>query len=147
VWKISILVLSIFAFNSYGAESELSENYFYNSGFDSTTELSHFIKELQRDVSTGNRDSVASKVSYPLAVHFPDSMLGINNSSDFIKHYDVIITESVERVILSQSLQELGRFAEGVRFGHGEVWIGSVKRQASDEYKIKIITINVKNGT
>jgi hypothetical protein len=147
VWKISILALSIFTFNSFGVDSKISENYFYNSGFDSATKLSHFIKELQHDVSIGNKDLVALKISYPLTVHFPDSMLGINNSSDFIKHYDVIITESVKRVILSQSMQDLGRFAEGVRLGHGEVWVGSVKRHVSDEYKIKVITINVRNGT
>jgi hypothetical protein len=145
--RVSILILSIVTFYSHGVESKLSESYFYNSGFDSTKELSLFIQELQSDVSQDNKKSVALKVSYPLTVHLPDTVLGIKNPDDFVKHYDDIITENIKRILLSQSINDLGRFTEGVRLGHGEVWISSVKNNVSDKYRIKVVSFNVRNGT
>jgi hypothetical protein len=145
--RVSILIISIMTFNSYGVESKLSESYFYNSGFDSTKELSVFILELQSDVSQGNKELVALKVNYPLTVHLSNAKLGINNSNDFVKYYDEIITENIKRILINQSISDLGRFSEGVRFGQGEIWISSVKNSDSEKYKIKVVTFNVRIGT
>gem|GEM_PF-3189208 len=144
--RVSILILSVVTFYSYGTESKLSEHYFYNSGFDSTKELSLFIQELQSDVSQGNKKLVASKVSYPLTVHLSETTLSIETPDDFVKHYENIITENIKRIILNQNINNLGRFSEGIRLEHGEIWISSVKNNSSDKYKIKVVTFNVNKS-
>ncbi|WP_299004846.1 hypothetical protein [uncultured Shewanella sp.] len=123
--------------------TELPENAFYYSGFDSASELKQFVDELKIDVASNNKQGVAAKISYPISIRISkERVLSVKTRTDFIEHYDEIINQKVKDAVAHQNFNDIKENSYGVMLGRGVVWIGSIKLHEQDDFETKIIGIN-----
>ncbi|WP_299004840.1 hypothetical protein [uncultured Shewanella sp.] len=122
---------------------QVPEKHFYNSGIDSASKFKVFFDELKNDIAKNCKAEVADKVHYPISIRVADgNVLGINNKSDFIAHYEEIINQKVKDAFAHQNFYKIRRYSEGVMIGRGVIWIGSLLNKESDPIRTEIIAIN-----
>lgn len=142
---LSLLIIFI----TYGCGADMNkqevlpEDFFYNSGIDSTSEFKVFFEDLKTQIALDNKNKVAAKISYPITVKIKKSeSLNIKNEDEFIKNYDLVVNDTVREAIRSQNFNQIRRYSNGVTIGRGILWISSIKLNESDSYEIKIFAIN-----
>ena len=141
--KYILILLSLIITGCNASENSLPENWFYNSGIDSTSEFEIFFKELQMDIKRNRVAKLARKISYPISIKLEDnSFIGIDNEKEFIENHRLIINEQVKAAIKNQVFEKMSRHTEGVKLGRGVVWFSSEKDLNTNALKIKIIAIN-----
>lgn len=92
-----------------------------------------FLKKLKHWVEADLRDSVANAVNYPML-----NPKSVKTASDFLKHYDELMTPSVKDALKNQQLNQVFRNYKGAMVGN--IWISDASNNGSGNYKI--ISIN-----
>lgn len=122
---------------------QVQEKLFYNSGFDSATELKQFVDELKMDIDRNCKIGVAAKIRYPILINpNNNNQLKIMSEKYFLKNYDEIINQRVKDAVEHQDFNKIKGNSYGVMLGRGVIWIGSTKLHEKDDYETKIIGIN-----
>jgi hypothetical protein len=96
-----------------------------------------FLAELQTAVGSGDRNKVASMISYPFLVIQGIQRTKVKTKAEFLAQYDAIFDDHVRRAIAQQSAKCLFGNYQGTMIGTGEVWF-SERPHGS----MKIITVN-----
>lgn len=81
---------------------------------------------LATAVMEGDAATVASLAKYPLRVATNGEEYLIDSEETFVANYDTIITPSIAEVISSQDFALLFVNQDGVMYGDGDVWVGSI---------------------
>jgi len=101
-----------------------------------------FLAELQTAVKNGDRDKIASMISYPLLVIHGSRKARITSQAQFLSHYDTIFDAHVRQTIAQQSARCLFGNYQGAMIGNGEVWFSEQQNGS-----MKIITVNPAAGS
>lgn len=107
----------------------------------------HFFDQLKRDIAQGNKSAVAAVVKYPLKINIKEKRIIIKNQQQFIKNYNVIITEKIKIIVAEERF--VGMFANwsGMMFGNGQIWFSGIclDKTCKDSKKlvVRIIAINI----
>lgn len=103
---------------------------------------------LQQAVARHDAASVASLVSYPLAVDPHTSRAQtVRTPKDFVERYDRIMTPHIAEVITKQKYEDLFVNYQGAMFGQGEVWISGIcQDNACKTIDIRVKTIQSTTG-
>lgn len=97
------------------------------AGFDSAKQFTGYFANLKRAVANGNRDAVAKRVSYPLAVNLANgTRRSILNEKQFKNEYTSIMTSGVRQALSRQNVNEVFINYRGVSVGNGTMWIGVI---------------------
>lgn len=110
-----------------------------------------FIRDLQRAISTGNREAVLRMIRYPLRVN------GSNTSGTRFTHrsyrnaaavrasFGRIFDQAVRRDILAQRYDMLWGNWQGYMIGNGTLWFDRIclTRSCRPEGPVRIVAINV----
>ncbi len=107
-----------------------------------------FFTTLQQSVAKHDASTVASLVSYPIAID-PHTKRArtIRTPEDFIARYDGIVTPHIAEVITKQKYEDLFVNYQGAMLGSGEVWIAGICRdKACKTVDIRIRTIQNTTG-
>jgi hypothetical protein len=91
-------------------------------GGEMATKARAFLAVLKAEVKMDNRRKIASMVAYPLRVFVGEEKRIVRNPSEFLAHYEDIITPHVKDAILKQSVPCLFGNYQGAMIGQGEVW-------------------------
>ncbi len=101
-----------------------------------------FLADLQSAVKSGNRNKVATMVSYPLLVIHGGRKTRIKTKAAFLSSYDTIFDEHVRKAVAQQTSKCLFGNYQGAMIGNGEVWFSE---QANGT--MKIISVNTGAGS
>ncbi|GGJ03284.1 hypothetical protein [Paenibacillus hunanensis] len=113
--------------SSSSTQANLNNRLVNVAGFDSAKQFTGYFTNLKRAVANGNRDAVAKRVSYPLAVNQADGKRrSILNEKQFLKEYNSIMTSKVRNALANQNVNDVFINYRGVMVGNGELWIGVV---------------------
>lgn len=93
------------------------------AGFPDPLVVHRFIRNLQRELRAGERETVASWVRYPLRVQGRGTESRVESPAAVLAMFERVFTESVAGEILKCPAQRLHCTAEGVMIGGGSVWI------------------------
>lgn len=135
------MVLSVPAFSTTTEEINTRLDQLYGSHKKYHT----FFDDFQAEISKGDKQKVANRISYPLkSVKIKGKNVIIWTKSQFIKNYNQIITFKIKKAILDQQFENLFARDQGIMIGnHGEVWISGICSGSKCTKKIvKVITIN-----
>jgi hypothetical protein len=101
------------------------------------SEAKLFLAKLKKAINKNDKKEFASLVHYPANVFGTDKQT-IQNPSDLIRKYSLIVTPEFKRAILTQSSDCLFGNGQGVMVGGGRIWF---QKQPNGE--MKIITFNI----
>ncbi|MBL9174627.1 MAG: sigma-70 family RNA polymerase sigma factor [Verrucomicrobiales bacterium] len=93
------------------------------AGFPDPRVVHRFIRDLQRELRAGERETVARWIRYPLKVHGRGTVSAVEGPSGVLASFERVFTESVAGEILKCPAQRLHCTPEGVMIGGGSVWI------------------------
>ena len=93
------------------------------AGFSDPRVVHQFIRDLQRELRTGEREAVARLARYPLKVNGRGTVSALEGPSTVLASFERVFTESVAGEILKCPAQRLHCTSEGVMIGGGSVWI------------------------
>ena len=105
------------------------------AGISDANQLKVFIKILRIWVDSGNKDSIAAHIVYPLS-----NNKKINSPAAFLDNYNQLFNERVIKSLKAQKLSQIMRNNKGAMIGNGEIWIRNVSKGVTDEFKI--VSIN-----
>jgi hypothetical protein len=108
-----------------------------NQGADFAQKSRAFLAELQTAVHDGDKNKVASVISYPLLVIHGSHRTRIKTKAQFIAEFNTIFDPHVQKAIAQQSAQCLFGNYQGAMIGNGEVWFSQQPNGT-----MKIITVN-----
>jgi hypothetical protein len=108
-----------------------------NQGADFAQKSRAVLAELRTAVHDGDKNQVASMISYPLLVIHGSHRTRIKTKAQFIAEFNTIFDPHVQKAIAQQSAQCLFGNYQGAMIGNGEVWFSQQPNGA-----IKIITVN-----
>ncbi len=84
------------------------------------------IARVQRSVAAGDAQSLSTLVRYPLVVTVAGQKRTLVDARAFVAAYPQFMTPAMRSVISEQKYDELFVNAQGVMFGHGELWINGI---------------------
>lgn len=93
------------------------------AGFRDPKVVHRFIRNLQRELRAGERETVAGWIRYPLKVHGRGTDAALENPVAVLTSFERVFTESVAGEILKCPAQRLHCTSDGVMIGGGSVWI------------------------
>lgn len=93
------------------------------AGFDDPRVVHQFIRNLQRELRSGQREAVAGAIRYPLRVNGAAGQGSISGPSALLASFERVFTESVAGEILKCPAQRLHCTPDGVMIGGGSVWV------------------------
>jgi RNA polymerase sigma factor (sigma-70 family) len=93
------------------------------AGFSDPRVVHQFIRDLQRQLRAGERDTVAGYIRYPLQVNGGGTPVIIREPTALLSLFERVFTESVAGEILKCPAQHLHCTADGVMIGGGSVWV------------------------
>lgn len=96
-----------------------------------------FIVKLQAAVASGDKQTVASMVRYPIGAWAGKRESRFRNSAALIASYDRVFTTALKRAIAGARTPCLFTNAQGAMIHNGEIWI-----RPSPGGALQIITIN-----
>lgn len=108
-------------------------------------EVAKFYQEFREAVAAGDKQKVASLVSFPIKVTLASGKRRtMPTKVDFIKSYDLIFDNTFRQLIAKTEFDDLWAKFSGVATPRGEIWIGGLvtSKAKPDDYVIKIIAIN-----
>ncbi|MCB2289333.1 hypothetical protein LGK97_06085 [Clostridium sp. CS001] len=108
------------------------------AGIDDADEFDRVFKTIQELVAKGEKEKVAEYIKYPLT----SANINVNSKDEFVKNYDLIITEKVKNALVNQKNEKLFVNYKGVMVGDGEVWFGIFDNGSSSVSKYLIYGIN-----
>ena len=108
------------------------------AGIDDAAEFERVFKIIQALVAKGEKEKVAEYIRYPLT----SANITVTSKEEFIKNYDLIITEKVKNALVNQKVEETFVNYKGVMVGAGEVWFTVVFEGSSNTPKYLIQAIN-----
>lgn len=97
-----------------------------------------FFAALQHAVAADDRHTVAGLVDYPLRTRIGGKAVTIKDPSQFVAHYDDLVTAKLKRAVAEQSYASLSANAQGVSIGDGNLWFSGIGK--SDV--VRVIAIN-----
>ncbi len=100
-----------------------------------------FLAELQTAVHDGNKNKIASMISYPLMVIHGSRKMRIKTQTQFLAQYDTIFDPHIQKAIAQQTAKCLFGNYQGAMVGNGEVWFSP-----QPDGTMKIITVNPTAG-
>ncbi|MDV5247156.1 MULTISPECIES: hypothetical protein [Shewanella] len=148
--KAILVLVSMLMIASCGAEEtpnniehQLSAR-FAASGISSDAAIHDFFNKVKGYIGSGDSEKLAKLIAYPIKVRGLDGkeILQINDSNDFVTHYDAIITERVKHTVICSTFDELSATYKGVMIGDGAVWFTNVKYNDEDPWVMLITRIN-----
>jgi hypothetical protein len=150
--KVSLIVLMI-TLNFAAVSAQEDYGRFKVAGVNSDKEVKEFYLKFQKAVAGNDKDTVASTMTYPLRVNFPNDKSNkgytfINNKKSFLKAYDKIFDRQLKKFISQidvENIESLWARYDGISVGRGVIWIGvhCNKRHCEDgKYHINIRTIH-----
>lgn len=106
----------------------------------------HFFDQLKRDIAQGNKSAVAAVVKYPLKINIKEKRIIIKNQQQFIRNYNVIITEKIKKIVAEERFVGMFANGSGMMFGNGQIWFSGIclDKTCKDSKKlvVRIIAIN-----
>jgi hypothetical protein len=108
-------------------------------------EVEFFFTAFKEAVAKGQKQRVASMVSFPIGVSLASGRrVKVRNSARFLKLYDQIFDAKFKQSIASTEFKDLWAKFSGVATPRGEIWINGILKNEKypDQYEIKITTIN-----
>ena len=108
-------------------------------------EVEKFYKEFREAVAAGDKQKVASLVSFPITATLASGKRQtIRTRVAFVKSYDLIFDDKFRALIAKTEFADLWAKFSGVATPRGEIWIGGIVKSKTnfDDYVIKIIAIN-----
>lgn len=94
------------------------------AGFPEASVVHEFLGNLQQAVRSGDRQTVAQAMRYPLAVHLRGATQMVPDSAAFLGQFDQIFRPGVAAAILQAPERGLYCDARGVMVGAGYIWLG-----------------------
>jgi len=88
-----------------------------NAGFTDNITVKKFLRKLQYWVDTDQGDRVAITISYP------SGKAAVKDKKSFLKDYDNIFNQKVEKALREQNFSQIFRNTRGILVGRGELWI------------------------
>ncbi|MDO5292665.1 MAG: M56 family metallopeptidase [bacterium] len=82
-----------------------------------------FLKEFYAAVVKDEKEQVASLMPYPRKLHAENEIIEIQNANDFVKHYDLIITDQFKVKLKGWLEEEINYTYLGMYLNDGEIWI------------------------
>lgn len=135
---VSAALLSTAVAGPAAAQTAAETNQTLDALFGSHTTYQQFFDKLQKAVSAGDKQTVASMIDYPFRARIGGKAIKINDAAHFLTDYDKIVTAKVKQTVLKQTYPTLFANWQGVSIGDGEVWFSGV----GDGNTIKITAIN-----
>ncbi|WP_404372404.1 hypothetical protein ACIHQR_16480 [Corallococcus coralloides] len=101
---------------------------------------------FQQAVATHDVKAVAAMVAYPFTATVGGRKVKLPDAAAFVRHYDVIVTPAIARVITRQRYADLFVNADGVMFGQGEAWLNGICNDAAcKDFDVRVIAIQSAN--
>ncbi|HLX13015.1 MAG TPA: hypothetical protein VKS81_09395 [Bacteroidota bacterium] len=121
-----------------GTPSLGNNNWYSLIGVSSEREFERNVRQFQDAVIKGDKETVASFMSYPITVGTKPHQKGerIRNSKSFLAAYDRIFTKSYVLKITEADTHHMFVNYQGAMIGNGEVWFNE---------KARVITLNSAN--
>jgi hypothetical protein len=119
------------------------EGKYANAGL-KDAEVIQFFKSLQQALDKGDKQAIASMVSYPISVIINGRRQSIKNDASMIKNFDYVFDKRLSEFLVQTKIEQLWSRDQGVATPGGEIWFSGVIKdpQHLDKYEIKIIAIN-----
>lgn len=138
--KKFLIVLVFFSISG----NAISNSFYLNTGLEKK-EVFDFYEIIKSIIETEQKELLSNLVSYPLTVYENDNnLLVIENSDDFVKNYNKIITERVKYTVACTGIDDLWSNSNGIMLADGVIWFSSVKDKDSDPWRTLITSINNK---
>ncbi|MBN9684634.1 MULTISPECIES: hypothetical protein [unclassified Corallococcus] len=101
---------------------------------------------FQKAVAAHDAKTVAALVAYPFTATVGGRKVKLPDAAAFVRHYDVIVTPAIAKVITRQRYADLFVNTDGVMFGQGEAWLNGVcKDDACKDFDVRVIAIQPAN--
>lgn len=100
------------------------------------------IEAIIEAARSGDAETFAAYVSYPITVPVNGAPQTIETADDFVANYDAIVTDAIAGTLTGQNYGELFVNADGIMFGAGEVWINGICTDtACNAFDVRIVTL------
>ncbi|WP_223633246.1 hypothetical protein [Corallococcus sp. EGB] len=97
---------------------------------------------FQQAVAAHDTKAVAAMVAYPFTANVGGRKVKLHDAAAFRRHYDVIVTPDIAKVITRQRYADLFVNEDGVMFGQGEAWLNGVCKDAEcKDFDVRVIAI------
>lgn len=97
-----------------------------NAGFTDPAGFKQFLLRLRTWSASGQKDSVAQVIDYPLRNPV------VKSKEQFLQRYDSLFNDKVKQAIQDQNLRQIFRRDQGAMIGDGTVWF----RQSGNRFVI-----------
>jgi hypothetical protein len=142
---IAFQMILFFVATALSSPTVQKESRFSVAGLDDEVEVVQFFISFKEAIEKGNKEKVASLVSYPIKVNLASGRWKrIRNAADFIKAYDSIFDGKFRRLIIETDVKNLWAKSSGVAMPRGEIWFNGIVKDANkpERYSIRITAIN-----
>ena len=114
------------------------------AGIDNDKEVEQFAQTIQDDVKVNDKNSLATRIHFPINCTIDGKKMEIDNYQEFIKYYDKILNPNFKNVLSAASTKFMFGNSQGVMFGGNmyNVWINNVM---NTPYPLKLYITAINN--
>ena len=82
-----------------------------------------FLLIIKTQIAAGDYYGFAEKVHYPINVDSEGKMKAFTTPDEFARNIDSILTDNILKALVESNEEDLLLLPEGIRVGHGELWL------------------------
>ena len=109
------------------------------AGIDDPDEFDKTFDLIKNALKDNDKDMFADYVAYPIKVNIDGERTDVKNKEEFIKKFDIIISEDLKNKFLNQKVEDLFVNQYGIMVGDGEFWMSEI---TGTKYQFSIYAIN-----
>lgn len=123
---------------------EYGKRYSVAVGAVSDQDVESFVSKIQEYIINGNKEQLATQVTYPITAKINGKVTIIHTKDEFIKNYDQIFDSNYKQVISKAYTKYLFANWQGIMLGGGQynMWIHNSAVSNADTSKLMIKAIN-----
>ena len=99
-----------------------------------------FYEQMKNAVLSGKKETVAGFVHFPIGANIGGKHQAINNSKEFMNHYDEIINSQIKDILMKTKFEDLKPNFRGLFVGDGQIIFGGVG--SMKQYVVLITSFN-----
>jgi hypothetical protein len=81
------------------------------------TEVTRFLDDLKKHLENNDREALAAAMNYPLVVAVGEGTMALGNSTQFLAHYDKVMTDPVVNAIRKANVKNVRVPKQGIALG------------------------------
>jgi hypothetical protein len=101
------------------------------------TDIIQTVSKLEDAIKKQQSQNLVELIRLPISLNSKDARFVIQNQTEFLEHYNEIVTPELKKIILAIKPEQVFCNYEGVALNNGAIWLNY------DANKLKIIAINM----